>query len=146
MHYTPEEIIIKLKKIIKILEQFQADMKDTEISPAQGRIIYPIIENAKGFTMLELSEIVGVDKALVSRTVSDLEAKGIVERDKKSESERSYKIILSKKGRKLCDEKLEKHKIEFEKWRVQFTIEEVVNFMNVIDKITNYETEGEEHA
>ncbi|MDR0850449.1 MAG: MarR family transcriptional regulator [Christensenellaceae bacterium] len=135
-----EEIVIKLKKLIRKIEQKQADMDDCQITSAQARIIFPIIKNGKGYSMSELTEIAGVDKALVSRAISDLETKEIVERDKKSDSnERNYKINLTPKGNKIFSERLDKYRAEFERWRSKFTFEQLRTFRDVLDMLTEDE-------
>lgn len=135
IHGTPEEFIIKLKKLIKIVEKHQT-MMEGEVTPAQIRIIFPIVKTGNGHTMQELAELAGVDKALVSRAIADLESKELVERDKKADSsERNYKIILSEKGQKFVTEKKQQHEKHFEKWRGKFTKEEMLIFKKVLDKL-----------
>lgn len=133
---SPEEIIIRLKKLIKKLEQLQTHMKQSGITPAQARIIFPIAKNNVGYTMQELTELAGVDKALVSRAIADLETKGIVERDKQDDNERrNYKIILSAKGKALILEHHRKHKEKFVHWKEKFTEAEIKIFANMLNRL-----------
>ena len=133
---TPEEIIIKLKKLIKLIEHHQSDFKKCGITPAQARIIFPIIKNNHGYTMQELTELACVDKALVSRAIAGLEKNGFVEREKKTAHEKNYKIVLSERGTKIVSEKLEKHHAEFGKWHEKFTKEELLTFSKVLNRLT----------
>jgi DNA-binding MarR family transcriptional regulator len=94
---TFEEVMIAFNRFRKTMEQFHCDLpKDLEITHAQGRIIFPIVRHERGFTIKELSQFGGVDKALVSRTITDLETKGIVFRD-------GHNILLSKKGHEISE-------------------------------------------
>ena len=134
---SPEEIISKLKKLIKIIEQQQADMGN-EITHAQARIIFPIIKDSKGYTIQELSDMCGVTKGLVSRTIADLEEKGYVERDKKTENQdRNFKIILSTKGQQFVSEKKAQAQEGFSKWKGKITHEDMIAFMKVLDVVTD---------
>jgi len=133
---SPEEIVIRLKKLIKRIEHFDWEFKDIGITRSQIRIIFPIIKDGCGYSMHELSELTGVDKALVSRTIADLEGKGYVERCKKTENERNYKIILSEKGREFCEVQRAKVKELSGKWLNGVTKDEFFQFFNVLDRLT----------
>ena len=132
----PEEVIIKLKKLIKIIEHHQSDFEKSDITPAQTRIIFPIIKYNRGHTMQELTEHAGVDKALVSRAVAGLESKGLVEREKKTTGEKNYKIVLTAKAQKLVEEKFAKHRTEFQNWHERFTESEIITFFKVLKRLT----------
>ena len=134
-HGTPEEIVIRLKKLIKKIEQVHAFDETSEITHAQARIIMPIAKLKKGQTLQELAEYGGVDKALVSRVIADLEEKGLVERE--GESTYKYKIKLSEKGEKIVSERIMKHKEAFIKLRGKITREELSNFIKVLEKLTD---------
>jgi len=133
--FSPEEIIAKLKKLIKIIKQQQVDMG--EITSAQSRIIFPIFRDGKGYTMHELAKMSGVTKGLVSRTIADLEAKGFVERCKTSEKQdRNFKIVLSEKAKQLAAEKMQQAKKNFDKWQSRLKHEDFETFIKVLVIIT----------
>ena len=135
-HYPPEEVIIKLKKLVKMIEKMQSDTCN-EITHAQGRVIFPIIKDEKGYTIQELADIGGVTKGLVSRVVADLEGKGLVERDKKTErQDRNYKIILSEKGQNLVSCKKEQMQEASGKWFGKITHNDINTFIKVLDAFT----------
>ena len=142
---SPDELVIKLKKLIKKIELTQKQVYHQSITPAQVRVIFPIFKTGRGYSMQELSEIGGIDKALVSRVVADLEKKDIVRRDNKKfdVAERNCKILLTTKG-----EQINKNlKQNFAKVRESFGIcnitrsemEQFVNILNVLigDDIEN---------
>ena len=135
--YSPDEVIIKLKKVIKLIEKMQDDMKDDGITHAQARVIFPIIRDERGFTIQELANIGGVTKGLVSRTISDLEKKGIVEREKKSaDQDRNFKIVLAKKGLDFVESKKTQMQEVSSKWSGKITHEDLETFMRVLDAFT----------
>lgn len=141
-HYEPEELIIRLKKLIKLVENISADMDTGELSRAQLRIIFPIIKSGRGYTIQELADIGGVTKGLVSRTIADLETKGFVWRDKKSESQdRNIKIFLTEQTKEIAAEKKSKMQEVSEKWNGKITHQELHTFFKVLTIIT--ETQGE---
>lgn len=138
MDFNTDDIVIHLKKLIKRIEQIQADLTDSDINitPAQARVIYPIVRDGKGYTLQELAWKVGVDKAFVSRTITDLEAKGIVVRDHKEGCNGRYKnkIFLSDKEEKKVAQFIEKHNGQCANWWRQFTDEELAVLLKVLQK------------
>ncbi|MCL2540464.1 MAG: MarR family winged helix-turn-helix transcriptional regulator [Firmicutes bacterium] len=135
----PEEVIVKLKKLIKIIEHAQADL-GSEITHAQARIIFPIWRDGKGYTIVELAKAGSVTKGLVSRTIADLEAKGYVERQKESANQdRNYKIVLTPKAHALA----RKHKAKMQKvsgkWNGKLTKDDFETFIRVLNIITDIE-------
>jgi len=136
-HYEPEEVIIKLKKLIKVIERISADMDEGELTRAQIRIIFPIIRHGKGYTVQELADMGGVTKGLVSRTITDLEAKGFVQRDKKTENQdRNIKIVLTEKASQFVAEKKAKMQQVSGKWQGKITHEDLHAFFKVLNVVT----------
>ena len=134
---SPEDIVIKLKKLIKKIEQSHHHFKNPLVSRSQARIIFPIIKNQNGHSIQELSNITSVDKALVSRTIADLEKKGIVQRDKEvTSNERNYKIILAPKGQELLLEHAKKVKEFSLEWFNNVTKEELFTFHDILCRLT----------
>ena len=145
-HYEPEEVVIMLKKLIKVIEQFSADLDLGEVTRAQLRIIIPIIKDAKGYTIQELADIGGVTKGLVSRAISDLEAKGLVERAKEFENQdRNIKIVLTEQGTKFTSEKLAKVRESTTKWKDKITHDEIHTFIKVLAVLTDTPTKSLEN-
>lgn len=140
-YLSPQEIIVKLKMLIKIIEQSQGDIGN-EITHAQARVIFPIIKDGKGYTIQELSDMGGVTKGLVSRTIADLEEKGYVERDKKTENQdRNFKIILSVKGQQFVTDKKAQMQKDFDKWHRKLKHEDLLAFIKVLDVVTDMQEE-----
>lgn len=133
-HRSPDEIIAKMKKLIKIINQVQKDSRNKEITPAQARILFPIFKYERGFTIQELANIGGVTKGLVSRTITILENKGYVERDKKTVSQdRNYNIILSEKGKVLATNKKAEMQEIVKNFKGRITHKDMESFIKVLD-------------
>lgn len=136
-HFQPEEVIIKLKKLIKTIERISSDMDSGGITRAQVRIIFPIFMDDRGYTIQELADTGGVTKGLVSRTISYLETKGFVQRDKISENQdRNIKIVLTENGKKYVAEKKTKMREVSNKWNGKITHDEMHTFWKVLVALT----------
>lgn len=134
---TIEDVVIRLKMLIKKIEQTHGFLDDLEISRGQFRVIFPIVRDCKGYTMNELGEKMGIDKALVSRTIADLESKGFVERDKEAGSnERNYNILLSRKGKEFFEKQMAKMKELNGDLLNNVTRDEFVTFVSVLNRLT----------
>jgi len=131
------EIITKLKKLIKKIEDLEPEFGLTEITLSQAQIILPIVSDERGYSIQELSNKAQVDKAFVSRTIADLESKGIVEREKTSDNVyKNHKIVLSEKGKAFYAVQA-KRVLEFSgKWLNGVTRDEFNQFMNILDRLT----------
>ena len=134
---SPDELVIKLKKLIKKIEGIQRQIVCVDITPSQVRVIFPILKTGQGFTMQELSERGGIDKALVSRVIADLEQKGIVRRDNKKldVAERNCKILLTPNGEEINNNirhSLNKIKNSFDGVVTAHDMEHFVNTLNVL--------------
>jgi len=138
--YQPEKLIAKLKLLIRKAERFQESMCE-EITRSQARIIFPIV-CGEGHTIQELANINGVAKSLVSRTIADLEKKGYVERDKKTQDQdRNYNIILTPKGQELHERK-KAQAIKLSTWLDdKLKHEDMQTFLKVLDIITDTDEE-----
>ncbi len=133
---SPDEIVIQLRKLIKKIEQTGTLLESSEITRSQIRIIFPIIHDEQGYSMKELCEISGNDKAFVSRTIAEVESKGLIERDKATDSnERNYKIILSKKGKEF----VAAQKLKIQQTKIKMlngvTKDELEIFIRILDKL-----------
>ena len=135
--YPPEEIVVRLKMLIKTIEGLQEKFGD-DVSHAQLRILFPIIKNDRGYTIQELSDMAGVTKGFGSRTVADLEAKGIVQREKlTANQDRNFKIVLSPKGHDLVEER-KKHIREISgSWEGKISRDEFYTFGKVLFTLTD---------
>jgi len=136
IQYLAYDIGIKMRKLMKKIEAVQTVLVDKEITRSEERIIFPIIKDERGHTIQELSDLGGVDKGLVSRTISRLEANGFVTRDKETATQdRNYKIILTSKGKEFIDNKNARVLEVLNKWFENIPLEFVQKFSEMLDTL-----------
>ncbi|MCL2679075.1 MAG: MarR family transcriptional regulator [Dehalococcoidia bacterium] len=135
---SPDEIIMQLKKTIRLAERIQLRLQNEEITPAQTRVLFPIIRDDCGYTIQELSTMGGITKGLVSRVIADLEGKGFVERDGKNKGQtRGIKIILSPKGLDFAKKKkAQMHETE-KRLDGKITRDDMATFYRVLEVLSN---------
>jgi len=136
VQYLAYDIGIKLRKLMKKIDQVQTVLIDDEMTRSEERIIFPIIKDERGYTIQELSEMGGVAKSLASRTISSLEHKGFVRRDKATEEQdRNYKIVLTEKGNNFVQEKNERVIEVLYTWFSKIPVEFIKTFDGMLDTL-----------
>ncbi|MCL2756373.1 MAG: MarR family transcriptional regulator [Firmicutes bacterium] len=134
LQYVAFEIGIKMKKLMKKIEHVQNVLEDDDITIAQERVIFPLFRDERGYTIQELATMGGFAKSLVSRTITDLESKGYVRRDKVSENQdRNIKIVLTEKGKQFVEKKNERVLEVLYKWFANIPPETVQEFSSMLD-------------
>ena len=78
---------------IKTAETAEFDLKSTHVS-----CLYYLFKHPDGLTAKELSDICDEDKAAISRSVEDLEKKGLLTADAKKEKRWKSALLLTKEG------------------------------------------------
>ena len=78
---------------IKTAETAEFDLKSTHVS-----CLYYLFKRHDGLTAKELSDICDEDKAAISRSVEDLEKKGLLTADAKKEKRWKSALVLTKEG------------------------------------------------
>ena len=120
-----EQFLIYLRQFQnKIQKNVNEDLKNFHISSTHIGIIMILKKEKNGCSMSELSRIIQVDNALMSRTISELEKINYIYRDRENIKQRKYHICLTKKGQDVANELeeiIKKRKKEFLK---NFTKEE----------------------
>lgn len=132
-----EDIVVRLKKLIKRIEGTYKLLESEEVTRGQLRVIVPIIKDGKGYSMAELAEMTSTDKGLVSRTIADLERNGIVQRDKSDNIGKNFKIILTPKGQAYFDDKISKYRQAAPFWVNRVTAQEIETFKDILEKVTS---------
>lgn len=98
---------VSLEKINKSINKIK-NLKIAEygIKSAHFNCMMHIDLADEGLTTTEISKDCGVDKAFVSRTTADLVKFGLIQKNKKYEDGRKYKIkyILTEKGKNVIKE------------------------------------------
>ena len=122
---------INYEKFLMYLRQFQNkiqknvndDLKRYNISSTHIGIIM-ILKEEKGCTMSELSRLIKVDNALMTRNIKELEKINYIYRNRENETQRKYKICLTDKGKDLAHELEKIIKIRKEEFLKNFTKKE----------------------
>lgn len=76
------------------------ELKEYGISASEFPLLFEVYQR-EGITQDELSLMLALDKAAVTRTIQSLTEKGIVERRKDADDHRCNRIFLTEKGRAL---------------------------------------------
>ena len=96
-----------------------------------------LYKSEEGLTCAKLSEICHRDKAEASRVISDMEKKGLVEKEKVTGNGYRAKIRLTEAGRKATYELRERIKLAVEKGGAGLTDEEREHFYYALQVIAN---------
>lgn len=98
-----EQFLIYLRKFqSEIQKQFNRELKILGISSTHVSIILLLSKNITGYTMTELSRLISVDNALMTRNIKELETIQYLYRDRENPSARKYQIRLTEKGFKVA--------------------------------------------
>jgi len=96
-HYLRELIRILIRKL-GILEKSDSSCCDTSIAQCHAIVE---IGRAKEISLIELSDLLSVDKSTMSRTINNLTQSGLAVREVHQEDRRYLKIKLTDKGQKV---------------------------------------------
>ena len=119
------------------------------ISTIQWALLGILYESAEGIRTTQLAQQLGVTKPFITKSIKDLEAKGLVETDKTAHfDKRSVSICLSKKGRGLVP-KIETHmrtnmrflSTGISKIKLLVYIQVLTHFLKKIEDVSNDTTQ-----
>jgi DNA-binding MarR family transcriptional regulator len=83
-----------------MIKELERELAPLELGP--GRYIYLFgLYIRDGRKQQELADIIGIDKAAVTRALSRLEASGYIRRKEDKEDRRAMRVYLTARGRKL---------------------------------------------
>ncbi len=138
-----ENFLIYLRLFQKRMQKkMNEDLRKLGISSTHVGIIMILKNSKEGISMSNLSRMIKVDNALMTRNIKELEKINYIYRNRENESQRKYHICLTEDGekiaKKLCSIMEQKQKKFIEK----FTPEE----KNIIEKAVQivYEKFGKE--
>jgi DNA-binding MarR family transcriptional regulator len=135
MHFDiNRSITLKLSNTLNTIRKvFNKAISDYNISSEQYAILKLISE--KELTPTDISNIVKKDRAAITRFINTLEKKGLIE--KKTINKRSYKILVTKKGKELIKE-IDKKAIFFRKEIEKEIPKEKIDYLfEILGKIEN---------
>lgn len=130
------EIVNKYKnEIIKDFNKYAQDaIKDHDFKVADLKYLLVIAEN-KNIKLKDLSDILNVDKAMVTRTIKRLVKLGYIIKEQDEKDTRSYKLSLSEKSKENLMEIRSIFKEWYDKVTIGFTNDEKNMYVKLIKKI-----------
>lgn len=130
------EIINTYKnEIIKDFKKYAQDvLKDHEFKVSDIKYLITIAQN-KNVKLNEISSLLNVDKAVVTRTIKRLEELGYVNKMKDEKDTRASIISLSEKGKEEINEIKNIFKEWFDKVTYTFTEEEKEQYINFMKRV-----------
>jgi len=141
-----DKFMIYLRKFQnKIQKEFNNDLKSLGITSTHVGIIMILSKKSEGYSMSELSRLISVDNALMTRNIKELEKIKYIYRNRKNESQRKYHICLTEEGKNIAKTLTDIQKKKEQQFLKCFTIEEqnllkqaaelvICKFMNAIEK------------
>ncbi len=90
-------LISKAQHVLKNYLKNEFTSEGVTISPAQSGILFSL-KLKNGLSMNQLSEIISIDNAAVTRHVDILELNGLVKREQDVNDRRKYLICITEKG------------------------------------------------
>lgn len=88
----------------KAQKEFNEELKKFGISSTHIGIITILKNHPMGCSMSEISRIIMVDNALMTRNIKELEKINYVYRNRENESQRKYHICLTEEGNEVANE------------------------------------------
>lgn len=133
-----EQFLIDLRKFQNAFQkQLNDELKKLNISMTHVGIIMLLWKKETGYSMTEISRLICVDNALMTRNIKELEAINYIYRNRASEIERKYHICLTEDGRVVANELRIIMKRRQEKFLERFSPKEQEKIAEVIAIIKN---------
>ncbi len=128
--------IVSCATLIKVLTLRCFNEHDFEITPEQFIILDTIVRNEKIYQR-QLGEILGKDRANVTRIINILENKDLVKKIIDSNGRKINRIIISEKGKNLRNKILPVISKIRESYLNDIEIEEIATCKAILEKIKN---------
>ena len=119
-----------------------ADMSPAEFILIASFTAYEKENNGRHITVNELANTINVSVPAVSRTLKNLEERGLIQRVTNQDCRRNTFVIINEKGKKLFESNKEKITYLLDKVMNTFTVDEItsaIKFHNKLDNILNSE-------
>ena len=118
----------------RIFAQLLKDFNINELTPAQGRIMFPLWRQ-KNLTFQDLLEKTLLSKSTLSKMLSNLEKIGFVKRIQSKDDKRTILIQLSKDSKTFQERYIEVSKEMTKIFYNKFTDKEILSFENYLMRI-----------
>lgn len=129
-------LINKLGKKMNILDQ--ESLKELKISKLHILYLIALSKHKEGYTLKELSDYLGYDKANTSRAINHLLKIGYAEKELRENMQLKYKVVLTKEGHKVAKDIFNKEIKKNADMFMLFTKEEMTVLQSVITKLVTY--------
>lgn len=144
-------LISKIQKLsIEFFAKLLRDYKTVEITPAQGRVMFPLWNSTKDkLSFHELLKLTSLSKATLSHLLDNLEKSGHIKRipPRGDEDKRTVYIKLTKEDKELQENYIEvsnQMKDLFYKGFAEEDIDEFEEFLKrLLDNLTDYSKQKE---
>ena len=128
-------LMAKIRKLSeRIFAKLLRDFKITEISAAQGRVIFPLWQK-DDISFQELKKKTSLSKATLSHMLDNLEKSGHIKRVPDENDKRTIKIKLTKKNKALQDKFIQVSNEMREIYYKDFTEEEIDEFESYLRRL-----------
>ena len=118
-----------------LTKYFNEKLKKQNVTRSEASILF-ILNKEDHISQSQLSKALEVNEATITRALTRLENKHLVEKVLSEEDKRKKLVTLTNKGKDICEE-IMKHQEEFKKDLFEdFTDEELENLKNSIEKIS----------
>ena len=133
------ELVESMDKLTQLTRRFQKQLLSGDLKEYTLRQLYYIelINKKTGINISELSNILDVKKSTVSIAVNQLMDADIVIKKQSKMDKRYYSLELTSKGDDIIKKHMQVHRDTIKKILEILNPEEIDNFIEIIDKISN---------
>ena len=121
----------------KIQKDVNEELKKYQLSSSYVGILLLLYDHKDGYSMSELSRLISVDNALMTRNIKGLEDIEYVYRNRENDSQRKYHICLTKKGFEVAEKMKEMMQKKQDDFACLFTEEERKIMEQAIDIVVS---------
>ncbi|MBE5736420.1 MAG: MarR family transcriptional regulator [Clostridiales bacterium] len=141
------EMPILLSKICKNFNRDYGDfLKPYNLSKLHAFYLIILLKNPQGIKLKQITDELGCDKANTSRAVTELIERGIISKTSNNDKERKYDIKLTEQGYAVACDFAKLVSNNTSQVLSVLNQEELVSLRNIISKLTNYYSGGEDDS
>ena len=130
-------LMTKIRKLSeRIFAKLLRDFKITEISAAQGRVLFPLWQK-DDISFQELKKKTSLSKATLSKMLDNLEKGGHIKRVRDEKDKRTFNIRLTKKNKALQDKFLQVSNEMRDLYYKDFSEKDIDEFEDYLRKLLN---------
>lgn len=111
------------------------EMAADEVDSSEFSVLYHLFMYGDGINQEQLTNLLVIDKAAVSRSMAKLQEKGYIKKERNPNDRRAYIITLTDSGRKLEARINEVYEAVFKQLGYGISREEVYDCLNTLSQI-----------